>query len=59
MIRIEEGKCDFCGTCVSVCPPDCIELEEARISIDQEICTDCKLCVYVCPIEVLSHVETE
>lgn len=59
MIRIEESKCDFCGICVSVCPPDCIDLEEAQISIKHEICIDCKLCVYVCPIEVLSHVETE
>ena len=54
MIRIEEDKCDFCGTCVAVCPVDAIELAEARIEIIEPRCIDCDLCVYICPIEVLS-----
>ncbi|RMF08226.1 MAG: 4Fe-4S dicluster domain-containing protein [Candidatus Neomarinimicrobiota bacterium] len=53
MITIVEQACDFCGACVSVCPPDCIELTEADIDIDHEECIDCMLCVYVCPLEVL------
>ncbi len=53
MILVEEDKCDFCGTCVAVCPVDAIELAEARIEIIQERCIDCDLCVYICPIEVL------
>ena len=53
MILIEEDKCDFCGTCVAVCPVDAIELAEARIEIIEERCIDCDLCVYICPIEVL------
>mgnify|MGYP000202177437 CR=1 FL=1 len=53
MIDIVENKCDFCGTCVSVCPADCIELKESNISINHDLCIDCKLCVYICPIEVL------
>jgi len=53
VIKILENKCDFCGTCVSVCPVDCIELKESNISIDDDLCIDCKLCVYICPIEVL------
>ncbi|MBC8213688.1 MAG: 4Fe-4S binding protein [Candidatus Marinimicrobia bacterium] len=57
MINIKKNKCDFCGTCVSVCPVDCIELKEASISINNEICTDCKLCVEICPIEVLEVVD--
>ncbi|HHM24209.1 MAG TPA: 4Fe-4S dicluster domain-containing protein [Bacteroidetes bacterium] len=57
MILIKEDMCDFCGVCVSVCPPDCIELKESEIKIDHDACTDCKLCVYVCPIETLEHVE--
>jgi len=53
MINIIDNKCDFCGTCISVCPPDCIEVQEASISIEHDICIDCNLCVYICPIEVL------
>ena len=53
MIEIVENKCDYCGSCVAVCPPDCIELREASIKIIHEECIDCNLCVYICPIDVL------
>ena len=53
MINIIDNKCDFCGACISVCPPDCIEVQEASITIEHDICIDCNLCVYICPIEVL------
>jgi ferredoxin len=53
MINIKNDLCDFCGTCVSVCPEDAIELLEARLVIDQEKCSECKKCVKVCPFEVL------
>jgi|TARA_B110000467_G_C17949584_1_gene279247 NAD-dependent dihydropyrimidine dehydrogenase PreA subunit len=53
MIDIIENKCDFCGTCITVCPVDCIEVTESNIIIDDATCIDCNLCVYICPIEVL------
>ena len=53
MIEIIENKCDFCGSCVAVCPPDCIDLKEASISIDDDVCIDCNLCINICPIDVL------
>lgn len=53
MIIVKDDLCDFCGTCVSVCPADAIELLEARLVIDLEKCTDCLNCVKVCPFEVL------
>ena len=53
MIEIIENKCDFCGSCVAVCPVDCIELKEAAITIDYNVCIDCNLCIYICPIDVL------
>ncbi len=55
MIEIVPNKCDFCGACVTVCPPDCIELRESSISINHNDCINCNLCVYICPIEVLKH----
>ena len=54
MINIQDNRCDFCGACISVCPPDCIEVRESSIKVDNQICIDCDLCVYICPIEVLS-----
>ena len=53
MIDIIENKCDFCSTCITVCPPDCIEVRENSINIDHETCIDCDLCVEICPILVL------
>ncbi len=59
MIIVEENKCDFCGTCVAVCPVDAIELFEAQIDILHDRCIDCDICVWICPIEVLHKVENE
>ena len=53
MIDIIDNKCDFCGTCITICPADCIEVQEASITIDDSKCIECDLCVYICPIEVL------
>ena len=53
MIRVINDKCDFCGTCVAVCPVDSIELFEARIEILTH-CIDCMLCVWICPVETLA-----
>ena len=55
MINIIPDKCDFCGACISVCPPDCIEVKESSININHKLCIDCDLCIYICPIEVLKN----
>ena len=56
MINIIENKCDYCSTCISVCPVDCIEVRESSIKIDHKVCIDCDLCVQICPILVLETV---
>lgn len=53
MIGVINDKCDFCGTCVAVCPVDAIDLYEARIAITEK-CIDCMLCVWICPVETLA-----
>ena len=53
MIHIKENKCDFCGTCVAICPVDAIEMAEANLKIIHETCIDCDICVWICPIDVL------
>ncbi|MBN2010302.1 4Fe-4S binding protein [candidate division KSB1 bacterium] len=55
MIQIDKYKCDFCGTCVSVCPHDAIELSETTLEIDPVTCTECMNCVKACPLHVLSE----
>lgn len=51
-VEIDNEGCDFCGTCVGVCPADAIELMESTIRIDQERCTLCESCVDICPLAV-------
>ena len=36
MITIKENRCDFCAACITVCPPDCIEVRESSIKIIDE-----------------------
>ncbi len=55
MITVKMDLCDFCGTCVSVCPVDAIYLYEARLEIDNAKCTNCLKCVQVCPFRVLEE----
>ncbi|MDW7679629.1 MAG: 4Fe-4S binding protein [bacterium] len=53
MIALKMDLCDFCGSCVSVCPEDAIELFEARLEIDHDKCTECLRCIKVCPFRAL------
>jgi len=54
MIKINPLLCDLCGTCLSVCPADCMSLDENRLYIDNDACTHCELCIGVCPFGALS-----
>ncbi|MBC8204712.1 4Fe-4S binding protein [bacterium] len=56
-IEVKRKLCDFCGTCVAVCPVDCIYLNEHDIIIDHDVCNLCMNCVKVCPLHIIYHVE--
>jgi ferredoxin len=55
MIRVENSKCDLCGTCVGGCPVDCITLKEHELIVDHEICIECENCITICPVRALSN----
>jgi len=59
MVQLKNNRCDFCGTCVSICPVDAIRLYEFQLTVIKEKCIDCKNCIKICPIEALewSHEE--
>jgi ferredoxin len=51
-LEIDNAICDECGTCISVCPVDALELtNELRVDIAK--CIVCKNCVKVCPVGAL------
>jgi NAD-dependent dihydropyrimidine dehydrogenase PreA subunit len=43
------------GTCLTVCPVDCIagKEEDSQFFIDPELCVDCDVCVSVCPVDAI------
>jgi len=53
MIEINKKLCDRCGTCVAVCPANCISVYEAYIEVEETKCTSCKKCVWICPFGAL------
>ena len=49
-MRVDRGKCLYCGGCVGVCPAHAIELKETILSVDEDKCTKCGICVKFCPV---------
>ena len=41
-------KCNFCGSCVHVCPTRAINRDNPRMT-DHKKCISCTACVQVCP----------
>ena len=52
-VRYEKDKCEFCGTCVNVCPEKGISLNGEGVHIDMERCKGCGACAGVCPEHAL------
>ena len=46
-IRVNESKCNSCGTCAGVCPTWAIEMTD-RVTIDHFSCISCRECEKVC-----------
>ncbi|OPY74330.1 MAG: ferredoxin [Syntrophorhabdus sp. PtaU1.Bin058] len=47
--RINEVICTGCKSCIEVCPPRSIYIEEEKAYIDQEFCEECGFCAAECP----------
>jgi NAD-dependent dihydropyrimidine dehydrogenase PreA subunit len=41
------------GSCIEVCPVDCIEDGGDQMYINPDVCIDCGLCVRVCPVDAI------
>ena len=51
-VKIDENKCDACGSCVEVCPVEAIELKD-KAKVKEDECIDCGTCVDECPNEAI------
>jgi MinD superfamily P-loop ATPase len=48
-------KCDLCGTCISVCKPDALELFERYLQLKPESCDYCQRCIIICPMDAFEE----
>ena len=46
-------KCDGCGVCVKMCPPQIIGFVKKKAAILIQLCEECGICVDVCPIDAM------
>ena len=58
-VTVDEDGCTACGTCVSVCPTDAIEIveegENLVLLFRPSACTNCSLCREACIEEVIDY----
>lgn len=45
------------GSCVDVCPVDCIHESDDMFYIDPEECIACGLCETICPVDAIRPIE--
>lgn len=55
--KVDEDKCTSCGTCVSVCPMNNIELKDGKPTWNHD-CECCAGCIHWCPCEAIENMRT-
>lgn len=59
-ITIDNAICTGCGTCVRICPADCLTLSKiVKVEFSDKGCIGCEHCVAVCPAGVLTGQRSE
>lgn len=53
--KVNERKCEGCGTCVNLCPGYVFDMEDDKAVVAREDdCLDCGSCAEECPVEAIS-----
>ncbi|MCZ3364773.1 MULTISPECIES: ferredoxin family protein [Methanobacterium] len=57
-IKVDEGACVGCGSCVEDCPNDVYELDSEHgktVVVNEKDCMACLSCHEICPSQALEH----
>lgn len=62
-IKLNQDKCKACELCVSVCPKECLDLDQEAVNVkgyhpvalmNPDDCIGCARCAIICPDAVIS-----
>lgn len=48
--KIEKEVCTACGSCLEICPPGAISLQNDCAMIAEDVCEECGFCAAQCPV---------
>jgi Pyruvate/2-oxoacid:ferredoxin oxidoreductase delta subunit/flavodoxin len=55
--KVDNEKCIQCGTCISVCPMNNIEIVDDKVTWNHN-CECCLACIHWCPRNAIEHMKT-
>ncbi|MDH5449897.1 MAG: 4Fe-4S binding protein [Candidatus Bathyarchaeota archaeon] len=57
-VKVDEEKCDGCGSCVDVCPVEVLEIVEEKSKVkNPDECLACRACEVQCPNTSIEIIE--
>lgn len=57
IIKVNESKCQGCGTCIDACHVDAVMVGVGSANIDEKACTQCGVCVMMCPMKAIERIK--
>ncbi len=61
-VKVDEEKCNGCGTCAEVCPVSVFEMQEKgdkkiSVVVNNDACIVCRACEVQCPSQAITVTE--
>ena len=57
--KVNEGKCNFCGTCAKICAYNALAVLKDKVLVFEQLCHSCGGCALLCPMGAIEETERE